>query len=204
MEMAEQGEGKAPDLVLLDINLPKKMVTEVLDSIKDYAKVAHTFIAMCSGSTSCEDFRRARCNGANAYLLKPMGLEEMEDIITRLREHPSLTGCWIKRCFNLLMIETTTVNIINSTVKLDEVLTPCLLEGRHRIKSPMGLLFSRGGRGPFDDSSPSLPKSVHPKASNPNISARVVSVASVPHRRSIQLILLPEESWSRYFYWCRG
>ena len=85
MEMAEQGEGKAPDLVLLDINLPKKNGYEVLDSIKDYAKVAHTFIAMCSGSTSCEDFRRARCNGANAYLLKPMGLEEMEDIITRLR-----------------------------------------------------------------------------------------------------------------------
>ena len=85
MESAARGEGIAPDLVLLDINLPKKNGHEVLTSIRESRGVAHTFIAMCSGSSSCEDIRRSRNNGANAYLLKPMGLEEMEDIIVRLR-----------------------------------------------------------------------------------------------------------------------
>jgi chemotaxis family two-component system response regulator Rcp1 len=85
MESAAKGNGHAPDLVLLDINLPKKNGHEVLASIRDSASIANTFIAMCSGSSSCEDIRRSRNNGANAYLLKPMGLEEMEEIVARLR-----------------------------------------------------------------------------------------------------------------------
>ena len=85
MEKAARGECIAPDLVLLDINLPKKNGQEVLTTIRESRGIAHTFIAMCSGSSSCEDIRRSRNNGANAYLLKPMGLEEMEDIISRLR-----------------------------------------------------------------------------------------------------------------------
>jgi chemotaxis family two-component system response regulator Rcp1 len=85
IESAANGEGPAPDLVLLDINLPKKNGHEVLASIRDFECLANTFIAMCSGSSSCEDIRRCRNNGANAYLLKPMGLEEMEEVIVRLR-----------------------------------------------------------------------------------------------------------------------
>jgi two-component system, chemotaxis family, response regulator Rcp1 len=85
MERAAKGEGIVPDLILLDINLPKKNGHEVLTSIRGSKGVAQTFIAICSGSSSGEDIRRSRNNGANAYLLKPMGLEEMEDIIMRLR-----------------------------------------------------------------------------------------------------------------------
>lgn len=85
MESAAKGEGPVPDLVLLDINLPKKNGHEVLSSIREKAHNAHTFIAMCSGSSSCEDIRRSRNNGADAYLLKPMGMEEMDEIINRLR-----------------------------------------------------------------------------------------------------------------------
>ncbi len=86
MERAAKGEGPEPDLVLLDINLPKKNGYEVLSSIRDYAHMAHIFIAMCSGSSSCEDVRRSRNDGADAYFLKPMGLEEMDQIVTRLRD----------------------------------------------------------------------------------------------------------------------
>lgn len=86
MESVAKGEGMAPDLVLLDINLPKKNGHEVLASIRDDSRIANTFIAMCSGSSSCEDMRSSRNHGANAYLLKPMGMEEMEEIITRLRK----------------------------------------------------------------------------------------------------------------------
>jgi chemotaxis family two-component system response regulator Rcp1 len=85
MESAAKGEGPVPDLVLLDINLPKKNGHEVLASIREQARNAHTFVAMCSGSSSGEDIRRSRNNGADAYLLKPMGMEEMDEIINRLR-----------------------------------------------------------------------------------------------------------------------
>lgn len=86
MQSVANGERPAPDLVLLDINLPKKNGHEVLASIRERASIAHTYIAMCSGSSSCEDIRRSRYNGADAYLLKPMGMEEMDEIITRLRD----------------------------------------------------------------------------------------------------------------------
>lgn len=86
MEDAANGDNPAPDLVLLDINLPKLNGHEVLTRIREHARIAHTFIAMCSGSSSCEDIRRSRSNGADAYFLKPTGMEEMDEIVNRLRE----------------------------------------------------------------------------------------------------------------------
>lgn len=85
MDSAAKGDRPAPDLVLLDINLPKKNGHEVLVSIKDNATKANTYIAMCSGSSSIEDIKRSRMYGADAYLLKPMGMEEMDEVIVRLR-----------------------------------------------------------------------------------------------------------------------
>jgi CheY-like chemotaxis protein len=86
MESAAKGDKPALDLVLLDINLPKKNGHEVLASIKDHAVKANTYIAMCSGSSSIEDIKRSRMYGADAYLLKPMGMEEMDEVIVRLRD----------------------------------------------------------------------------------------------------------------------
>lgn len=85
MEEAAHGEWPKPDLVLLDINLPKKNGHEVLASIRDCECLSNTFVAMCSGSSSSEEISRCRSHGANAYLLKPMGLEEMDAVIERLR-----------------------------------------------------------------------------------------------------------------------
>jgi CheY-like chemotaxis protein len=85
MESASMGQRPAPDLVILDINLPRKNGHDVLTSIRAMDRLAHTCVAMCSSSNSNDDKRQARENGANAYLLKPMGLEEMEEMIVTLR-----------------------------------------------------------------------------------------------------------------------
>jgi DNA-binding response OmpR family regulator len=86
MESAERGEAQAPDLVLLDINLPRKNGHEVLATIREMQRMSQTYIAMCSGSTSHEDISLARRNGANAYFEKPTGLEEMDALVRRLRQ----------------------------------------------------------------------------------------------------------------------
>jgi two-component system, chemotaxis family, response regulator Rcp1 len=85
MESAEKGESPAPDLVLMDINLPKKNGHEVLTKIRELDRLAKTYVAMCSGSSSEEDIVRASNNHANAYLHKPMGVEEMDDMVNDLR-----------------------------------------------------------------------------------------------------------------------
>jgi two-component system, chemotaxis family, response regulator Rcp1 len=86
MERAANGERPTPDLVLLDINLPNKNGYEVLESIRENDLFLTTFVAMCSGSTSIEDKIRARNNGANAYMVKPMDLEEMNEMVENLRK----------------------------------------------------------------------------------------------------------------------
>jgi CheY-like chemotaxis protein len=86
MESAAKGESPAPDLVLLDINLPRKNGHEVLASIRAMERSSHIYIAMCSGSNSQDDMVKAQRNGANAYLIKPMDLEEMDEMAFRLRE----------------------------------------------------------------------------------------------------------------------
>jgi DNA-binding response OmpR family regulator len=75
-----------PDLVLLDINLPKKNGHEVLASIRKMGRLADTCVVMCSGSSLDFDYAQARSNHANAYILKPMDLREMDVTVKGLRE----------------------------------------------------------------------------------------------------------------------
>jgi CheY-like chemotaxis protein len=86
MKAASRGETPAPDLILLDINLPKRNGHEVLAYIRGDSRVADTCVAMCSGSDSFEDMERARSNKANAYLQKPIGTEEMDLMVSSLRQ----------------------------------------------------------------------------------------------------------------------
>jgi CheY-like chemotaxis protein len=85
MKGASMGQLPAPDLVLLDINLPGKNGHEVLASIRRMDRVAHTRVVICSGSNADEDVRQASDNGANAFLVKPMGLKEMDEMVATLR-----------------------------------------------------------------------------------------------------------------------
>jgi len=101
MERASMGQCPAPDLVILDINLPGKSGHDVLSSIRAMDRFAKTCVAMCSSSDSDDDKIQARENGANAYLLKPMGLEEMEEMVESLR-HILISlheGAIVAKCF---------------------------------------------------------------------------------------------------------
>jgi two-component system, chemotaxis family, response regulator Rcp1 len=97
MEMASKDKTLAPDLILLDINLPKRNGHEILEYIRERGLLEETFVAICSGSNSIEDMKRARRNMANAYLQKPIGHDEMEMMINCLRRilYSLNEGVWI-------------------------------------------------------------------------------------------------------------
>jgi DNA-binding NarL/FixJ family response regulator len=78
-----------PDLVLMDLNLPKRNGHEVLDFIRQHDNGVKVFIY--SGSQSPDDVGRARNNKADGYLVKPMTVEEIEEAVKRLRN--ILDGC---------------------------------------------------------------------------------------------------------------
>jgi chemotaxis family two-component system response regulator Rcp1 len=94
LEKARQGRLKGFDLVLLDLNLPRKGGFEVLEHLKD--RKGKPFVAVLSGSCALEDRMKAETKGADAYLVKPVGASEIDaivnclrDIFRELRENPS-------------------------------------------------------------------------------------------------------------------
>jgi len=80
-----KGEVERPDLILLDLNLPRKRGDEVLEVIRMDGETRSLCVAIFTGSHSPEDLRRAG-RRANAYLIKPIGPKEMDETIVKLRE----------------------------------------------------------------------------------------------------------------------
>jgi len=65
-----------PDLVLLDINLPKKNGHEVLQYIKENEKLKHIPVIMLTTSSSERDIDLTYSNHANCYITKPSDVNE--------------------------------------------------------------------------------------------------------------------------------
>ena len=74
----QKGEEAVPDIILLDINLQRGSGLDVLKAAREDESTAKAYIAIYSGSSSPQDMKMAEKYGADAYLLKPMTLDEME------------------------------------------------------------------------------------------------------------------------------
>lgn len=69
-----------PDLIILDINMPRMNGLETLAWIKTRPGLAEIPTIMLSGSTHERDLQAAHRFGANAYLQKGTDLEAMQDM----------------------------------------------------------------------------------------------------------------------------
>jgi CheY-like chemotaxis protein len=64
-----------PDLVILDLNMPRKNGLEVLSEIKSDPKWAHLPVLVFSNSDYSRDICKCYSLGANAYLNKPVDFD---------------------------------------------------------------------------------------------------------------------------------
>jgi CheY-like chemotaxis protein len=78
MNMVTKGEVQ-PDIVLLDLNMPKRSGGEVLDRIRRDARSDIPVIVLTS-SDSPSDREEALRLGATCYIRKPTGLDEFLEI----------------------------------------------------------------------------------------------------------------------------
>ena len=68
-------DNRQPDLILLDLNLPKVSGHEVLVKIKSNPQTRHIPVIILTSSRAESDVKRAYQSHANAYLRKPSTLE---------------------------------------------------------------------------------------------------------------------------------
>jgi CheY-like chemotaxis protein len=64
-----------PDLILLDLNLPKKDGREVLEEVKESLTLRSIPVVILTTSSSDTDIARSYQSHANCYITKPVNLE---------------------------------------------------------------------------------------------------------------------------------
>ena len=85
--MAELRDGgPLPDLMLLDLNLPRKDGREVLSEVKADPALAGVPVIVLTTSQSPSDVAFAYRNHANAYVRKPNGLDELIAVTCAIRD----------------------------------------------------------------------------------------------------------------------
>ncbi|MFG1797583.1 response regulator [Nocardia sp. NPDC049149] len=72
----EHADAPRPDLILLDLNLPKYDGRQVLEKIKADADLAHIPVVVLTTSAAEEDILRSYKLHANAYVTKPVDLDQ--------------------------------------------------------------------------------------------------------------------------------
>jgi two-component system, chemotaxis family, response regulator Rcp1 len=70
-----------PDLILLDLNLPKKSGREVLEEIKRDEALKHIPVVILTTSQAEQDVLESYRLRANAYVTKPVDLEEFLKVL---------------------------------------------------------------------------------------------------------------------------
>ena len=92
--MAGAGEGvkgskegsDIPDLILLDINLPKMDGKEVLSIIKNDPDLKRIPVIMLTTSSSEKDILASYDNHANCYITKPVDLDQFMDVVRTIED----------------------------------------------------------------------------------------------------------------------
>ncbi len=84
-----RGEGEyagreRPDLVLLDLNLPRKSGAEVLAEIKGDPELSLIPVIVLTTSEAEEDVLRSYRMHANAYITKPVDFERFREIVHQI------------------------------------------------------------------------------------------------------------------------
>jgi len=75
-----------PDLVLLDLNLPRKSGREVLCDIKEDVKLRTIPVVILTTSQAEEDILKAYNCNANCYITKPVDLEQFIKVVRSIED----------------------------------------------------------------------------------------------------------------------
>jgi CheY-like chemotaxis protein len=74
-----------PQLVLIDLNMPKVHGHELVRFIRSDPRLARTFVAVLTTSSAARDRDQALHLGADRFIVKPPTFAELKDVVESLR-----------------------------------------------------------------------------------------------------------------------
>lgn len=83
----EYSDRQKPDVILLDINLPRLSGLEVLEKIKDDPKLGVIPVVMLTTSEADSDRIQAYSKHVNSYVVKPIDFEKMKVVVQNIRTY---------------------------------------------------------------------------------------------------------------------
>lgn len=81
----EYADATRPDLILLDLNLPRMSGLEVLEVIKNDEKLRAIPVVVITTSQAEQDIIRSYNNHANCYICKPVDLDQFITVIKSIQ-----------------------------------------------------------------------------------------------------------------------
>ena len=84
MEYLNDSANTLPNLLFLDLNMPKKSGLECLKDIKATKRLSDMAIAIYSTSASEEDIENTFVKGANVYIKKPNDFENLKKVLSEV------------------------------------------------------------------------------------------------------------------------
>ncbi|NHC16482.1 response regulator, partial [Motilibacter deserti] len=80
----DYADAPTPDLVLLDLNMPRKDGREVLAEVKADEQLRMIPVVVLTTSGAEDDVVRSYSLHANAYVTKPMSFEDFSDVVRHI------------------------------------------------------------------------------------------------------------------------
>jgi two-component system, chemotaxis family, response regulator Rcp1 len=84
LKVLRDPEHSCPDLIVLDLNLPRLSGHEVLTELRSIRTLADIPVLILSSSAQDRDRAQAFSNGANEYLTKPCDIDEYLHVLTHI------------------------------------------------------------------------------------------------------------------------
>ncbi len=81
-----------PDIILLDLNIPKKDGREVLSEIKNDLSLKYVPVVVLTTSNAEQDIVRTYNLNVNAYINKPVDFDKFFDIVQKIEEFWLMTA----------------------------------------------------------------------------------------------------------------
>jgi CheY-like chemotaxis protein len=102
--LRELDRAPLPDLILLDLKLPRKSGLEILEGLGARSDLRELPVVALTSSSEMEDVRNAYRLGVRAYVVKPVGFDQLRTLVAAVAGFLGEPARGAERCFGGLSL----------------------------------------------------------------------------------------------------